>query len=67
MLFCFLTVTKGVYHPQSHGRYFFSIDIKCANFNVLKDYDPGLMLDCSSWEELVLRFSPYKYFVQGFI
>ena len=55
----------GIYRPQHHGRYFFSIDIKSANFNALKDHDSNLMLNCNTWEELVTRYSNYQYFVKG--
>lgn len=51
----------NLYHKLNNEQHFISIDIKAANFQVLKQY--GLILE-NDWVELVSKFSPHIYFTK---
>lgn len=50
------------YQIGNDNIYFVSVDIRSANFTSMKYYHPQLTLGCSSWEELVSKFTDVKFF-----
>lgn len=50
-----------VYRPDNDGKYFLSLDLKKANYNALKFYDPEIVLDTGFYEELISRFTDLDY------
>jgi hypothetical protein len=46
-------------------KYYISIDMIKGNFNSLKYFDPGLVLNCDSWEELIGKYTQLQYFVEA--
>jgi hypothetical protein len=53
---------KSPYTKNNHQKYFISIDMKSANFQSLRLTDPELVLNTSTWEELVGKFTTYELF-----
>lgn len=49
--------SKEIYSGANVGGRFISVDLKTANFQALRFYDPAIVLDCSSWSEFVGEFS----------
>lgn len=50
-----------IYHPKYKDIDLISIDLKSANFNALRSFDPNAVLGCETYDELVSQFTPYKY------
>lgn len=63
---------KDLFIAEHAGKCFVSLDMKQANFNTLKWYNPELVLNCDTWEILLEKynspctfyFSSSKYFRQ---
>lgn len=60
---CGIRFTKksDVYSVPNDGHYFLSIDLKKANFQVLKKYDNNLVFKANSYEEFVSMFTDLEY------
>lgn len=61
----FALVNKGfpsrdVFHPQSIGKRFISVDMKKANFSSLKHYSRDIF-GADTWEEFIARFTDSRY------
>ena len=51
----FLLEHKELYTLDNANKYFVYVDLRSANFNVLKLVDPNLVLGANTWTELVNR------------
>lgn len=51
-----------IYNNGNTGKTFVSIDLKKANFQTLRKYNPDIVLGCSSYEELMEYFGGDDYF-----
>ena len=47
------------------GGYFLSIDLQSANFQAIRQMDPGMVFGTSSWKELCARFTQLRYFQES--
>lgn len=52
---------SSIYSLSNVGKYFLSIDLKSANFVVLKSIDKNLVKGRDTWEEFVSEFTGYEY------
>lgn len=50
-----------IYSINNIGKYFLSIDLKSANFVVLKSIDKNLVKGKDTWEEFMSEFTDYEY------
>lgn len=53
---------QDIYNMGNVNHTFISIDLKHANFNVLKMFDPSLVLHYSTYEDLVANVTDFDYF-----
>lgn len=53
---------KNVYNQGNHDKAFISIDLKHANFNVMKMYSPTLTMGFETYEDLIGSVSEFDYF-----
>lgn len=53
---------KNVYTLENVDKTFISIDLKHANFNILKMYSPTLVMGFETYEDLIGSISDYDYF-----
>jgi len=53
---------KDIYNLNNVNKSYISIDLKQANFNVLKLYSNDLVLNCDNYEELIGKYSKFDYF-----
>lgn len=57
---------KGdVYKMPNIGSYYISIDLQKANFQMLKKFNPNLVLGANTYEELISQFTDMEYFKQS--
>ena len=56
---------QNIYHNGFNGKTLISIDLKKANFNSLKQYDPSIVLDCDTYEDLLSNYTAYPYITQS--
>ena len=54
--------TKDVFKLENVGKCFLSIDFKKANFQALKHFFPGVVLNCNSYQDLIELFTNLDYF-----
>lgn len=54
-------LNNGVYSTNNSGKYFLSIDLKAANFQVLK---LNGLINENSWSEYLAKFIPHPYFAK---
>ena len=54
-----------IYHMGNVNKTFISLDLKHANFNVMKMYDTSLVMGFDSYESLVGSISQFEYFKQS--
>ena len=52
---------NDVYKEDMSGRYFLSIDMRKANYRVLKLFDHELVLNSKTYEELVSKYTDLEY------
>lgn len=52
---------KEIYRSGNDGEKFLSIDLKKANFNVLKYFDPNIILNQNTYEEFISLFTDLEY------
>ena len=57
-----VTQQKNFYNLENAGKTFMSLDLKHANFNVLRVYDSELVLGFETYEDLVGSVSDFDYF-----
>jgi|SaaInlStandDraft_4_1057021.scaffolds.fasta_scaffold46331_2 hypothetical protein len=53
---------QSIYHMGNINRTFLSVDLKHANFNVLKMYDSRLVLGSDTYEEMIGSITTFDYF-----
>lgn len=57
-----LDVPKAtIYNPDNVGKLYISVDMKQANFNVMKCYDKGMFGGADTWEEFVGKFTDLEH------
>lgn len=56
-----ITTTNELYANENDGKLLISIDVKSANFRVLKHYCPTLFENCMEWSEFIQKFTEYKF------
>lgn len=52
----------NIYNNSNTDKYFISIDLKKANFQALRKYNPEIVLNCKTYEELMEKFGGDEYF-----
>lgn len=52
---------SDVYSCVNDGKYFLSIDLAKANFQVLKKYDKDIVFGAETYEELISKFTDLEY------
>lgn len=52
----------NIYNNTNTGRYFISIDLKKANFQALKHFNPDIVKNCDTYEDLMSYFGGDDYF-----
>lgn len=60
---CGVTFTKksDVYQIPNDGKYFLSIDLRKANFQVLKNYNKDIVLGADTYEDMIAKFTDLEY------
>lgn len=53
---------QNIYTMENVNRTFISLDLKHANFNVMKMYDPSLTLGFDNYQEMVGSVTDFEYF-----
>ena len=53
-----LTSNKTIYTPENHKKYFVSIDIKAANFTIIKNYNKKAVLGFDTWNDFISSYTP---------
>ena len=56
--------SKAIYHPDNVGKSFISVDMKKANFTVLKTYDSSIF-EADTWEEFLGRFTENRHIIES--
>lgn len=52
----------NIYNNSNTGKIFISIDLKKANFQALRRYNPEIVMNCKTYEELMEKFGGDDYF-----
>ena len=52
---------KEIYRGNNIGKLYLSIDLKEANFQALRFYDPAIVRDCETWGEFIGKWSDSEY------
>lgn len=53
--------SNNVYNCENVGKSFLSVDLKKANFQALKYYDPNIVLNAETYEEFIGKFTNLDY------
>ena len=61
----FLKKKGTVYVENNHSKQFLSVDIKAANFNILKDYDSSIVLGFSNWTDLIKSYTDDEFIIKS--
>lgn len=57
---------KGnIFNEYNDGKTFVSLDLKKANFQALKYFNPELVDNCVDYETFIRQFTNYDYFIQS--
>ena len=56
---------QKIYTPMFHGTYMISIDMKQANFNSLKYYNPKIVDDASTYDQFISGYTAQSYMKQS--
>jgi len=57
--------SRDIYTMENINKTFISLDLKHANFNVFRDFDPSLTLGFDTYSELVGSVSEFDYFKES--
>jgi hypothetical protein len=57
--------SSDIYVKCKEERVYISIDIRTANFTAMKFFDPLLVLDSDTWNDLIRKFTSIEYFIQS--
>ena len=52
----------NIYNNSNTGKIFISIDLKKANFQALRRYNPEIVMNCKTYDELMEKFGGDDYF-----
>jgi hypothetical protein len=58
-------VRSNAYDKANSNKFFLSLDLKSANFNVMRYFDKELVLHCATWDELIRKFTNVNYFIKN--
>lgn len=53
--------SSDIYNRNNAGKEFFSIDLRKANFQVLKYYNPEIVFGADTYEDFISKFSDFEY------
>ena len=53
--------SNNIYNQENIGRFFISIDLKKANFQVLKKIDKEIVMDADTYEDFIGKFTDSEY------
>lgn len=53
--------SNNIYNQSNIGKFFVSVDLKKANFQILKKIDKDIVLGAETYEELIEKFSKLDY------
>jgi len=57
---------KGtVYVENNDSKQFLSVDIKAANYNILKDYDPSIVLGFPTWTDFIKSYTSDEFIIKS--
>lgn len=56
---------KDIYHAGNDGRCLVSIDLKKANFQALKHFNPKIVNGCKTYEDFVRQFTDFKSIINS--
>jgi hypothetical protein len=56
---------KNIYHKDHVGQAFASFDLVKANYNALKFIDPAIVLQSTSYEDLIGKYTDDAYFIES--
>lgn len=56
---------KDIFHQSNIGRRFVSLDMKKANFNCMRHYDPEMFGNVETWEEFISQFTTNEGIIQS--
>ena len=57
--------SKDIFKPSNDGKLFISIDMKKANFSVLKHYDSDIFGKAETWEEFIGKYTSNKHIINS--
>lgn len=57
--------SKDIFHLSNVGRKFLSIDMKKANFNALRNYDPAMFAEAATWKEFISKFTSIEHIINS--
>ena len=61
----FMKKRGTVYVENNDSKQFLSVDIKSANFNILKDYDRDIVLGFDTWTDLIKSYTDDEFVVKS--
>ena len=53
--------SKDIFHADNLHKRFVSIDMRKANFNTMKHFDPGFFGGADTWEDFLGKFTNFKH------
>lgn len=56
---------KDIFKPSFDGKTFISIDMKKANFNTLRNYNPDIFGGAESWEQFIARYTSNRHIINS--
>lgn len=58
--------TVNIYTPDNHNKYFISIDLRRANYQALKFYNPDIVFNTPTFEHILAKYGcEYEYFLNS--
>jgi len=57
--------SKDIYTDMYRNKYFISVDIRKANFSVLRKYSPSIFGYAKTWEEFLSKFTTFKTIIDS--
>lgn len=57
------TKNSDVYKQNNDGKYFVSVDMEKANFQITRNYDENILFGCKTYDEFIHLFTDSEYFL----
>ena len=57
--------TKNLYFNDNVNKKYLSIDIKSANFNIIKVIDKSVVFGCNTWTELIKKYTDCEFAINS--